>query len=110
MSVDHEGRSVDHTRHQEADESQPGCLGEDVGKPETRLPCDDYTIIITLVTRKPRATAPRTVYLRSHQPLDNFIMGNKQPGSRPSLVKYVNSSVRHRVNKTFWHRDIKLKY
>lgn len=37
-------------------------------------------------------------------------MGNKQPGSRPSLVKYVNSSVWRHANKTLWHGDIKLKY
>lgn len=59
---------------------------------------------------KPSASTPWTVYLRSHQPLDHFIMANKQPGSRPSLVKYVNSSVRPHINKTFWRGDITLKY
>lgn len=39
------------------------------------------------------STALPAVYLRSHQPLDNFIMGNKQPESRPSLVKYAVSAV-----------------
>lgn len=50
-------------------------------------------IIIAFVTGSQELLRHWTVYLRSHQPLDNFIMGNKQLGSRPSLVKYVNSSV-----------------
>lgn len=36
--------------------------------------------------------------------------GNKQLGSRPSPVKYANSSTWHRPNKTLWQADIKLKY
>lgn len=39
--------------------------------------------------------------------LDVFIVGNKQPGSCPSPVNYVNSSVRCRDNKTFGHKDVK---
>lgn len=36
-------------------------------------------------------------------------MGNKQPGSRPSLVKYVMLSVSLHVSKTLGQKDIKIK-
>lgn len=50
--------------------------------------------------------APWTGYLRSRQTLDNFIMGNKQPGSHPSLVKYVMLSVSHPVSNTLSKTEI----
>lgn len=46
----------------------------------------------TAILRRSQEALP-TVYLRSHQPLDNFIMGNKQPELRPSLVKYAVATV-----------------
>jgi len=72
-------------------------------------PCDDYTIIITLLTGSQELLLHDLFVYGVINPMDNFIMGNKQPGSRPSLVKYVNSSVRQCVNKPSWNGNIKLK-